>query len=224
MRRELTSRFRDSLLGWVWAVFSPLALLAGYTIVFSIAAPVVTSGMSTFDYAASIFCGLVVYNVFAELIARGPLLLHEHAQFVKKSIFPSETIAWTATIRAFVYGAISFGVLLVVLLVIGHGLPWTLILTPLVFVPFFLLMLGTVWILMALGAFTKDVSHLVIAVAPMLMFVTPVFFTGRAAAGEFPAVHPLQSRGQLRRDAARSRAQRPLSRSRSCIVATVGVS
>lgn len=177
VRRELISRFRDSLLGWVWAVFAPLALLVGYTVVFSIAAPVVTNGMSTFDYAASIFCGLVVYNVFSELIARGPLLLHEHAQFVKKSIFPSETIAWTATIRAFVYGAISFGVLLVVLVVIGHGLKWTLILTPLVFIPFFLLMVGTVWILMALGAFTKDVSHLVIAIAPMLMFVTPVFFT-----------------------------------------------
>ena len=177
VRRELTSRFRDSLLGWVWAVFAPLALLTGYTIVFSIAAPIVTNGMSTFDYAASIFCGLVIYNVFAELIARGPLLLHEHAQFVKKSIFPSETIAWTATIRAFVYGGISFAVLLVVLVLIGHGLKWTLLLTPLIFIPFFLLMLGTVWILMALGAFTKDVSHLVIAIAPMLMFVTPVFFT-----------------------------------------------
>lgn len=177
VRRELTSRFRDSLLGWVWAIFSPLVLLLGYTVAFSIAAPAIAAGVSTYDYAASIFCGLVVYNVFAELIARAPTLLHEHSQFVKKSIFPSETIAWTATIRAFVYGGISFGVLLVMLVVIGRGLPATLLLTPfVVFVPFFLLMLGTVWILMALGAFTKDVSHLVIAVAPLLMFVTPIFF------------------------------------------------
>ena len=177
VRRELMSRFRDSLLGWVWAVFAPLALLTGYTVVFSIAAPAVAGGASTSDYAASIFCGLVVYNVFAELIARAPTLLHEHSQFVKKSIFPSETIAWTATIRAFVYGAISFAVLLLMLVAIGHGLPPTLLLTPfIVFLPFFLLMLGTVWILMALGAFTKDVSHLVIAIAPLMMFVTPIFF------------------------------------------------
>lgn len=176
VRRELASRFRDSLLGWVWAIVAPLVLLAGYTTVFSIAAPATASKTSTLDYAGSIFCGLVVYQVFAELLARAPLLLHEHAQFVKKSIFPSETIAWTSTIRAFVYGSISFATLLVFLLVTGHGLQWTLVLTPIVFVPFFLLMLGTVWILMALGAFTKDVSHLVISVSPLLMFVTPIFF------------------------------------------------
>lgn len=174
--RELKSRFRDSLLGWVWAIFAPLVLLAGYTVVFSVAAPDAAGGASTFDYAASIFCGLVLFNVFSELLSRAPTLLHEHANFVKKSIFPSETIAWTSTIRAFVYGGISFGTLLVVLVVSGNGLPWTLWLTPLVVLPFFLLMLGTVWILMALGAFTKDVSHLVVAVSPVLMFVTPIFF------------------------------------------------
>ena len=176
VRRELTSRFRDSMLGWVWAIFAPLVLLAGYTIAFSIAAPVAAGGASTYDYAASIFCGMVIYNVFAELIARAPMLLHEHAQFVKKSIFPSETIAWTSTIRAFVYGGISFVILLVVLLLIGHGLAPTVLLTPLIIIPYFLLMMGTVWILMALGAFTKDVSHLIIAISPLLMFVTPVFF------------------------------------------------
>lgn len=176
VRRELISRFRDSLLGWVWAIFAPLVLLTGYTLVFSIAAPVTATSSSTLDYAASIFCGLVIFQIFSELLARAPLLLHEHAHFVKKSIFPSETIAWTSTIRAFVYGGISFGTMLVFLIVTGHGLKWTLLLTPFVFVPFFILMLGTVWILMALGAFTKDVSHLVISISPLLMFVTPIFF------------------------------------------------
>lgn len=176
VRRELISRFRDSLLGWVWAIVAPLALLAGYTTVFSIAAPATATPSSTLDYAASIFCGLVVFQIFSELLARAPTLLHEHAQFVKKSIFPSETIAWTSTIRAFVYGGISFATLLVFLLVTGHGLQWTLVLTPFVFFPYFLLMLGMVWILMGLGAFTKDVSHLVISISPLLMFVTPIFF------------------------------------------------
>ncbi len=174
--RELKSRFRDSFLGWVWAIFGPLLLLAGYTVAFSITMPVVAGGGTTFDYAASIFCGLVFYGVFSELFARGPTLLHEHATFVKKSIFPGETIAWTAAIRAFVYGAISFATMLVVFVVIGKGLSWTLLLTPFVIVPFFLLMLGMVWFLMALGAFTKDVSHLVVTISPMLMFITPVFF------------------------------------------------
>jgi lipopolysaccharide transport system permease protein len=177
VQRELTSRFRDSYLGWVWAIFAPLAMLMAYTTIFSIAAPTVAEGVPIADYAAASFCGLIFFNVFAELAARAPTLLHEHVHFIKKSIFPGETIAWTATIRAMVYGAISFGTLIVVRLVTAHYLPWTIVLTPLIILPFMLLMLGTVWFLMALGAFTRDVSHLMVAIVPLAMFGTPVFFS-----------------------------------------------
>jgi lipopolysaccharide transport system permease protein len=105
------------------------------------------------------------------------MLLHEHASFVKKSIFPSEAIAWIASIRAFVYAGISFVVLLVFRLVTAHWLPATIVLTPLVVLPFALLMLGIVWFLMGLGAFTKDVAHLMISIVPIMMFATPIFYT-----------------------------------------------
>ena len=176
VRRELTSRFRESLLGWVWAIFAPLAMLVAYTTIFSIAAPTVAEGQSIYDYAAASFCGLILFNVFAELAARAPTLLHEHVHFIKKSIFPAETIAWTSTIRALVYGSISFATLIVVRLITVHSVPWTILLAPLIVIPFALLMLGTVWFLMALGAFTRDVSHLMVSIVPLLMFGTPVFF------------------------------------------------
>ena len=177
VRRELASRFRESLLGWVWAIFAPLVMLVTYTFIFSIAAPGLTAGQSVTDYAASVFCGLIIFNLFAELAARAPTLLHEHVHFIKKSIFPSETIAWTSTIRAFVYAGISFATLLVVRLLTVHTIAPTVLLLPIIIVPFALLMLGTVWFLMALGAFTRDVSHLMVSVVPILMFGTPVFFS-----------------------------------------------
>ncbi len=177
VRRELTSRFRDSFLGWVWAIFAPLAMLVAYTTIFSIAAPTVAKDTPIVDYAAASFCGLILFNIFAELAARAPTLLHEHVHFIKKSIFPGETIAWTSTIRAMVYGAISFATLIVVRLATVHYIHWTVLLTPIVVIPFMLLMLGTVWFLMALGAFTRDVSHLMVAVMPLAMFATPVFFS-----------------------------------------------
>jgi lipopolysaccharide transport system permease protein len=147
VRRELKSRFRGSMLGWVWAVAAPLVMLIAYTFIFSIALPVQAQSISITEYAGNIFCGLIVFNLFSELAYRAPLLLHEHASFVKKSIFPSETIAWIASIRGFVYAGISFAVLLVV------------------------------WFLMGLGAFTKDVAHLMVSIVPIMMFATPIFYT-----------------------------------------------
>jgi lipopolysaccharide transport system permease protein len=115
--------------------------------------------------------------LFGELAYRAPGLLHEHVNFIKKSIFPSETLAWTAAIRASVYAAISFCVLLVFEIVLTHGLPPTILLLPFIFIPFFLFLLGASWFLMALGSFTRDVMHLMASIVPVFMFATPIFYT-----------------------------------------------
>ena len=179
VRRELAVRFRGTILGWLWAIFGPLVMLTAYTVIFSnaVGVPVSAQHASTGHYALSIFTGLIVFNLFSELAYRSPGLLHEHAGVIKKSIFPSETLAWTATIRAGVYAAISLGVLLVFELVLTSRLPATSLLLPLIIVPFFLLLLGTCWFLMALGSFTRDVAHLMISIVPVFMFATPIFYT-----------------------------------------------
>ncbi|MEF3365780.1 ABC transporter permease [Methylocystis sp. 9N] len=175
-RREFISRFRGSALGPLWAVLSPLFMLLTYTALFSITVPQLSTGMSVSDYASSIFIGLIVFNLFSELAYRAPMLLHEHVNFVKKSIFPSETIAWTATIRAFTYAGVAFGVYIGFRLLTAGGVPLTIVLTPFLVIPFALFILGVVWFLMALGAFTRDVAHIMASVVPMLMFATPIFY------------------------------------------------
>lgn len=175
-RREFLSRFSGSMLGPAWAVLSPLFVLLTYTALFYVTVPQLSAGQRVVDYAASIFIGLIVFNLFSELAYRAPVLLHEHVNFVKRSIFPSETIAWTATIRAFTYGGIAFGVFIVFRLLTNGALPWTIVLTPLLVAPFALLMLGIVWFLMALGAFTRDVAYIMASIVPMFMFATPIFY------------------------------------------------
>lgn len=176
VRREFISRFRGSFLGPAWAVLSPLVMLLTYTTLFSITVPQLSAGMSVTDYASGIFIGLIVFNLFSELAYRAPILLHEHVNFVKRSIFPSETIAWTATIRAFTYGGVAFGVYIVFRLLTAGTIPLTIVLTPFLVVPFFLFILGVVWFLMALGAFTRDVAHIMASIVPVLMFATPIFY------------------------------------------------
>lgn len=179
VRRELAARFRGSILGWLWAIFGPLVMLSAYTIIFSSAVGVPRSaqagGVKT--YALSIFAGLIIFNLFSEIAYRSPGLLQEHVNFIKKSIFPSETLAWTATIRALVYAAISFGVLLIFEIFVTAGLPLTILLMPFVVIPLVMFLLGISWFLMALGSFTRDVAHLMISIVPVLMFATPIFYS-----------------------------------------------
>ncbi len=179
VRRELAVRFRGSILGWLWAIFGPLVMLSAYTVIFSsaVGVPASAKGGSFGAYSLSIFAGLIVFNLFSELAYRSPGLLHEHANVIKKSIFPSETLAWTATIRAAVYALISLGVLIVFELALTRWLPPTSLLLPFVVAPFFLFLLGISWFLMALGSFTRDVAHLMISIVPVFMFATPIFYS-----------------------------------------------
>ena len=129
------------------------------------------------SYALSIFAGLIVFNLFSEIAYRSPGLLQEHVNFIKKSIFPSETLAWTATVRALVYAGISFAVLLLFQIAVTGGLPWSILLLPFVVIPFTLFLLGASWFLMALGSFTRDVSFLMTSIIPVMMFATPIFYS-----------------------------------------------
>jgi lipopolysaccharide transport system permease protein len=179
VRRELAARFRGSVLGWLWAIFGPLLMLTVYTFIFSSALGLRASASAhgVVNYSLTIFVGLIVFNLFSEVAYRAPALLHENANFIKKSIFPSETLAWTATIRAIVYAGISFGVLIVFELLLAHWLPPTFLLLPFVVVPFLLFLLGVSWFLMALGSFTRDVTHLMASIVPVFMFATPIFYS-----------------------------------------------
>jgi lipopolysaccharide transport system permease protein len=178
LRRELADRFSGSALGWVWAVVGPLITLAIYTMTLTKAMqlPAASAHGSTSSYALSTFVGLIVFGLFAELCCRAPLLMHEHAWFLKTSIFPSETLAWTAVLRALSYAGISFGVLLVFELALDGLPPLSILLLPFFLVPLVLFLLGMVWFLAAIGAFTRDISYLMITFVPLVMFATPVFY------------------------------------------------
>ncbi len=178
LRRELADRFSGSAFGWVWAVAGPLITLGIYTVTLTKAMqlPVATAHGNTSSYALSTFVGLIVFGLFAELCSRAPLLMHEHAWFLKTSIFPSETLAWTAVLRALSYAGISFLVLLIFELALNGIPPLSILLLPFIVAPLVMFLLGMVWFLAAIGAFTRDMSYLMITFIPLAMFATPVFY------------------------------------------------
>jgi lipopolysaccharide transport system permease protein len=173
--RELHQRFRASYFGWIWSIFAPLLMLYVFVSLFTHTLRI-ESG-TEINFALGTFLGLIFFNVFAELITRAPMLLSEHVHYIKKSIFPSEVLGWTATLRALTYAGISFSVYLAFQIYILGRLPWTSLYFLLLLPPFVMMLLGWTWLLAALGAFTRDISFMISTVTPILIFATPVFYT-----------------------------------------------
>jgi lipopolysaccharide transport system permease protein len=128
-------------------------------------------------YPLFIFSGLVLFQMFAELVLRAPNLLLENASYIKKVIFPIEILAWVALARSLIAGAVSLALLFAFYLVIRGVPPLATLLLPLLLVLFAMTMLGIVWLLAAIGVFLRDLSHLLASLMPVLMFVSPIFYS-----------------------------------------------
>ena len=179
LRRELASRFTGSAGGWLWAVAAPLFAIAVYTFAFTTKLQMTfvgEQGQTPITYALFIFAGLIVFNFFSEMAYRSPMLLHEYAHFIKQTIFPSDMLAVISTLRAAAYTGIGAIVMLICIAAVKGGLPWTVILMPLLFLPLAAFLMGLSWFLCAIGAFTRDAGYLMINIVPLFMFLTPVFF------------------------------------------------
>ena len=180
LRRELASRFTGSAGGWLWAVAAPLFAIAVYTFAFTTKLQMTfvgEQGQKPIAYALFIFAGLIVFNFFSEMAYRSPMLLHEYAHFIKQTIFPSDMLAVISTLRAAAYTGIGAIVMLICIAAVKGGLPWTVILMPLLFLPLAAFLMGLSWFLSAIGAFTRDAGYLMINIVPLFMFMTPVFFS-----------------------------------------------
>jgi lipopolysaccharide transport system permease protein len=189
LRRELSERFKGSVVGWLWAVVAPLLAIAVYTYAFttSLKLPITESASMgpRLGYALFIFSGIVVFNFWSEMAFRAPMLLHEYVHFIKQTIFPSDMLAVISTLRAALYTLISVAVMLLFQLFATGSLPWTVLLIPLTFIPFMAFLMGMSWFLSAIGAFTRDAGYLMINIVPIFMFATPVFFPHDALPAPF---------------------------------------
>ena len=112
--RAVASRYRGSVLGLLWSFLLPLIMLAVYTFVFSVVFRARWGGdgqESKVGFALTLFCGLLLYNVFAECAGGSAGVIQLHANFVKKVVFPLEILP-VVTLGAALFNALVSVVIL----------------------------------------------------------------------------------------------------------------
>lgn len=180
-QREVAARYRASQLGLLWAVLTPLVQLAIYSTVFIVVFQTRWTGEhaneTRGEFALAMFCGMLVYNIFAESVNRAPGLVVSHPNYVKKLVFPLEVLPVAALLTALTTFSIGLGVWLIGWLLLTQSAPpATILLLPLLLPPVCLLTLGVSWMLASLGVFLRDIGHVVTLAVQLLFFMTPIFY------------------------------------------------
>ncbi|MGR2768016.1 ABC transporter permease [Photobacterium ganghwense] len=179
VKRDITSKYKGSMLGLLWAVFTPVFMLAVYTFVFSVVFNTKWGEGATGnkgEFALLLFSGLIIFNYFSEVVNRAPSLILSHSNYVKKVVFPLEVLPWVSALSALFNFFTSLLVWIVFYLYI-NGLPHiTAIELPLILIPLVLLVLGISWFLSALGVYLRDIGQLIGIALTMVMFLSPIFY------------------------------------------------
>ncbi|MBB5360830.1 lipopolysaccharide transport system permease protein [Rhodanobacter sp. ANJX3] len=173
--RDIHNRYKGSVLGIVWTLLNPLSLLVVFSFVFGLVLKA-RWGIGGRNFTLVLFSGLILFTFMAECVNRGPTLILQNANYVKKVVFPLELLPAVVLGSATINLVLSMAILMIGELWYGGGLPVTWIAMPLVIFPLILLTYGWVLFLASLGVFLRDLAQLTGILTLLLMYLGPILF------------------------------------------------
>lgn len=178
--REVVGRYRGSFMGLAWSFLNPLLMLLVYTFVFTSVFHsrwAGAAGSSPTSFAIVLFIGMIVYAIFADNINRAPTLIISNTSYVKRVVFPLEILPVISMGASVFHTMVSLVVWLLAYILLVGVPHLTVLLLPLVILPFVVGVLGVSWFLASVGVFMRDVNQTVGILTTALMFLAPVFYS-----------------------------------------------
>ena len=173
INKDIKLRYKQTLLGIAWAVFSPLTLTLIFTFVFSRFAAVKTGAI---PYPLFVYSGLAVWTLFSGSLASAVTVLVNNSSLVTKVYFPREVFPLSAVLSKLPDFFLGLAVLFIMLpffnVPFTAGLLWipVIVLVQLAFTA------GLALLLSMGNLFFRDVKYIFDSVITIWMFATSVIY------------------------------------------------
>jgi lipopolysaccharide transport system permease protein len=178
-RRDLLIRYKQTIMGFGWAVFMPLVNTAVFSVIFTRVAPIETD----LPYPLFAYSGLLAWNFSASTFRASVGSLTSNAGLITKVYFPREIFPFSAMIVALVDLAVGSSVLIGMM--IWYRIPPS---SQIVWIPIVVLahviFTAAVSLFVAMAnLFYRDVKYLFEVVLTLWMFATSVLYPVRHLTG-----------------------------------------
>src|SRR3989338_1063077 len=112
-QREIKARYKQSIIGYAWIMFSPLIQLLVYSFVFSVIFKFPTGDI---PYSVFLFIGLLPWIYLQTSLASSTMVLVDNSNLLKKIYFPREVLPYSSILSKSV--DLFFSLLLLALFII----------------------------------------------------------------------------------------------------------
>lgn len=175
VKRDLKAKYKDSALGFLWALSRPLVQLAIYFVVLG---HFLGAARGIPDFAIFVFAGLTAMGLFQEIAVGGTGSIIANAGLVKKVYLPREVFPLASAGSALFNFGIQLVVLIAATIVVGKApLHWDILYA----VPSVLVMVvyGLAFGLFfgALNVYLRDIQYLVEVATTLVFWASPVVYS-----------------------------------------------
>jgi lipopolysaccharide transport system permease protein len=179
VRRDLTSQYKQTILGPAWLVLQPLLTTITYTVMFGLVARLAPSGIPAMLFYLS---GIVPWTYFSGVVNKTSRTFVANSAVLTKVYFPRLIMPVSTTLSTLFSFLVQLVLLVIIILVYAafFGFSWSpsanLVFLPLVIAIMSLLGLGAGILVSAMTTKYRDLGFLVAFAVQLLMFASPVIF------------------------------------------------
>ena len=187
--RDIKVRYKQTLLGALWAVIQPVMTMLVFTFIFGSVAKVPTDGI---PYPIFSYTALLPWGLFVTALNQASRSLTSNHNMITKVYFPRLVLPMASVLAGLVDFAIAFVIML--------GMMWYFNVTPTISVlwtlPLFLLLaiitaLGVALWLSAINVKYRDVNYALPFLTQFWLFITPVAYSANVISEKWQLVYSL---------------------------------
>lgn len=171
--REISQRYKQSILGYAWVILNPLFQLIVMTLVFSTILKIPSLGV---PFIIFLSVGLLPWNLFINSLTSSTNSLVANSNLITKIYFPREILVYAAISAKIVDFLYSCLVLVLFLIIYRTPISLMIFWVPLIFFIQLLFTVGLSLILSAFHLFYRDIQYLLNLIVLLWFYLTPIVY------------------------------------------------
>ena len=173
--RDVSVRYKQTVIGIVWAIVRPLLTMVVFTIVFGNLAKLPSDG--AVPYPVLVFAGMLPWFLFSSILSDASNSIVSNANLISKVYFPRLIVPSAAGVVALVDFAINIVILFAIMAWYGFMPNWQIVFLPLFVVLAVLASLGPALFITALNVKYRDFRFIIPFIVQFGLYVSPVGFS-----------------------------------------------
>lgn len=187
--RDLSVRYKQTVIGILWALIRPLAAMVVFTVIFGRIAKLPADGNA--PYALMVFAAILPWSFFANGLSDASNTLINNTNLINKVYFPRMIMPIATVVVAFVDFLISFCILLVLMSWYQFMPDWRIIVLPVFVIMGFFASVGPALWIAALNVKFRDFRFVIPFIVQLGLYVSPVGFSSSVVPEQWRLLYSL---------------------------------